>query len=171
MGVIVIGLILGIIMAVFLSIFADCEDICFAIVGLFIILGFFVSFIGGLIIGSYLDADYVLVEERALIQQEDGYYFEEILTDTGTLVCEYEYNTDNGITSDKISLYADEDTEIYRKDVNKNDDVKIEIYNVQYLNNEKVKKWFLCCDRPPEYGKERIIIHYNEDMIRRYESK
>jgi hypothetical protein len=144
----------------------DEINLCFIYILLGVLLAVAITGCSSLIVSATAQRDYKFIEERVLIEQADGIYFETILTDSGTLVAEYEYNSEFGITIDTINLYDTLTKELYRQPVEKGKPASIEIYSIDYVN-ENLRSWFWLGDPIEE---DRLIVHYNEDMVKEYKS-
>ena len=139
-------------------------NLCFIYILLGVFLAAAITGYSSLIVSATAQTDYKFIEERILVEQADGIYFETILTDSGELVAEYEYNSEFGITTDTINLYNTATKEFYRQPVEKDKPASIEIYRMDYVN-ESLTSWFWLRDPIEEY---RLIVHYNEDMVKEY---
>lgn len=144
----------------------DPDVICASLV-IFILLAIAISFITGLLVGDNADWDYQFAEERTVLEQSDGIYFDTVVTDDGSLTCKYEYETEFGIVDDTIDLYDTSRDEFYYNPVKDGEAPTIEIYTAQYTN-QALKHWFWFCDSPIE--PERIVVNYNKDMVKEYKS-
>lgn len=142
----------------------DETNLCFIYILLGVLLAVAITGCSSLIVSATAQRDYKFIEERVLVEQADGIYFETILTDSGALVAEYEYNSEFGITKDTINLYDTLTKEFYRQPVEKGEPASIEIYSIDYVN-EDLRSWFWLGDPIEE---DRFIVHYNEDMVKEY---
>lgn len=140
-------------------------DAIFASLFFFVVLAVTIAFITGLLVEDYADWDYQFAEERTVLEQSDGIYFETIVTDNGSLTCKYEYETEFGIVDDTIDLYDTSRDEFYYNPIKDGEAPTIEIYTAEYTNQE-LKHWFWFCDSPIE--PERIVVNYNKDMVKEY---
>lgn len=146
--------------------YGDPDAIC-ASLALFVGLALAIAFCTGLLVAENADWEYQFAEERIVLEQSDGVYFETIVMDNGSLTCKYDYKTEFGIVDGTIDLYDTSRDEFYRNPVKDGEAPTIEIYTAVYTNQD-LKNWFWFCDSPIE--QERIVVNYNKDMVKEYKS-
>ena len=145
----------------------DPDAICASLL-FFTILAVAIAFCTGLLVAENADWEYQFAEERIVLEQSDGIYFETIVTDNGSLTCKYDYKTEFGIVDDTIDLYDTSRDEFYRNPVKDGEAPTIKIYRAEYINQD-LKHWFWFCGSPND-ELDRIIVNYNKDMVKEYKS-
>lgn len=152
--------------AVGLYTYGDPDAICASLL-IFIFLAVVIALLTGLLVAENAEWDYQFVEERTVLEQSDGIYFDTVVTDDGSLTYKYEYETEFGIVDDTIDLYDTSRDEFYYNPVKDGEAPTIEIYTAEYTN-QKLKHWFWFCNNPIE--PDRIVVNYNKDMVKEYKS-